>query len=216
LENRSNLLLVIEVQWGMVSHKFSAFEIREVPDPEGGLILELRANGLRLATARATADIIASMGMGRDDVRRLFESSLSDLPLKPELEHQVFGYWFGPGEPIPPAPVGAPTGAVLPRQIATMKDAELICLDLVPVHNYWLVLSELGRYTYRHTSGLLSGEEWRFVPVADAVGSWPIVFVASFDDSIAPTGIEKHYGFEASTRARLDAPVVQLHLMRQS
>jgi hypothetical protein len=200
----------------MVSHKPLPFEIREVPDPEGGLIFELRANGLRLATARATAEIIASMGVGRDDVRRLLESSLSDLPLKPELERQVFGYWFGPGEDIPPAPVGSPTGAVLPRQAATIKDAELISLDLVPVHNYWLVLSELGRYTYRHTSGLLVGEEWRFVPVADAVGSWPVVFVTTFAESIAPTELEKHYGFEASTRARIDAPAVQLHLIRRS
>lgn len=199
----------------MVSHKLPPFEIREVSDPDGGLILELRsANGLRLATARATADMIESMGIGRDKVRSLLETSLSDLPLKPELERQVFGYWFGPGESIPSTPIGWPTGAVLPQQSASIKDVDLVCLDLVPVQNIWLVLSELGRYTYRHTSGLLVGEEWRFVPVADAAGGWPIAFVASFADSISPIEITTHYGFEASTRARIDAPAVQLRLRR--
>jgi hypothetical protein len=33
-------------------------EIREVPDPEGGLIVEVRANGLRLAAARASLDMM--------------------------------------------------------------------------------------------------------------------------------------------------------------
>ena len=203
----------------MVSPKLPPFEIREVRDPEGGLILELRANGLRVATARATADMLHDMastrGLSRDEVRELLEASLSNLRLAPELDRQVFGYWYGPGEEIPSAPVGSPTGAVLLVLDESIKDAEVVCLDLVPVHNYWLVLSELGRYTYRHTSGLLQGEEWRFVPVKEASGAWPTVFSVTFAESIAAGAIETRYGFEASTRARLDAPAVQLRLHRQ-
>ena len=201
----------------MVAPAIQPFEIHEVADPEGGLILELRVNGLRLATARASADMISDMGASRDGMRALLRSSLSDLRLQPELERQVFGYWFGPGEEIPASPVGWPTGAVLPTLGETIGAAELICLDLVPVvHNYWLVLSELGRYTYRHTSGLLVGEEWRFVPVKDASGAWPVVFDAAYAESLRPSNIEKLYGFEASTRARLDVHAVRLRLQRRS
>lgn len=202
----------------MVAPKLQPFEIRELADPDGGLILELRADGLRLATARASADRLHELatmrGLSRDDVRQLLESSLSDLRLVPELDRQVFGYWFGPGEDIPGAPVGWPTGAVLPPVSGAITNPEVVCLDLVPVHNYWLVLSELGRYTYRHTAGLLNGEEWRFVPVKEAVRMWPVVFSVDFASSIATGEIEARYGFEASTRARLDAPAVQLRLRR--
>jgi hypothetical protein len=203
---------------GVVAPKLQPFEIRELADPDGGLLLELRANGLRLATARASADRLRELattgGLSRDDVRQQLESSLSDLRLVPELDRQVFGYWFGPGDDIPGAPVGWPTGAVLPPVSGAITNPEVVCLDLVPVHNYWLVLSELSRYTYRHTAGLLNGEEWRFVPVKDMVGMWPMVLSVSFADSIATSEIEARYGFEASTRARLNAPAVQLRLRR--
>lgn len=199
----------------MVAHQLPPFEIRDVPDPHGGLILELRANGLRFATARATADMITSMGIGREAVRAELERSLNDLRLAPELDRQVFGYWFGPGDEIPTSPIGSPTGAVLPRMNTTIGSSDLLCLDLVPVQNYWLVLSELGRYTYQHTSGMLNGEEWRFVPVKEAAGRWPVVFRVTFADAIHPDHVQDHYGFEASTRVRLGAPVVQLHLLRQ-
>lgn len=206
----------------MVAPKFQPFEICEVSDPTGGLILELRANGLRLATARASADMIhdmgATRGLSRDDVRARLETSLSSLQLAPELGRQVFGYWFGPGEEIPSTPVGWPTGAVLPPPNALIQDtpagSDIVCLDLVPVHNYWLVLSELGRHAYRHTAGLFNDEAWRFVPAKGAVGLWPVVFDAKLADPIAVPDIEALYGFEASTRARLDAPAVQLRLSR--
>jgi hypothetical protein len=105
---------------------------------------------------------------------------------------------------------------VLPCINETIGASELICLDLVPVHNYWVVLSELGRYTYRHTAGLLNGEDWRFVPVKEAAGRWPVVFGVAYANSIRHVEIKTRYSFEASTRARLDAPAVQLRLKRQS
>lgn len=130
-----------------------------------------------------------------------------------ELRDQVFGYWFGPGEDIPSRPIGPPTGAVLPRPGSSFRDAELLCLDLIPFDNYWLVLSELGRYTYDHTSGLLYGEEWRFVPVPAVLGEWPVYFVATYADPLDPSALAR-YGAEVPPRARHDAPAVQLHLRR--
>ena len=135
------------------------------------------------------------------------------IKLNPELPEQVFGYWFGEGERVPSKPVGAPTGAVLPRPGATLSEASLLCLDLVPVENYWLVLTELGRYTYRHTSGLLQKERWFFVPVPDAVGRWPARFEASSAPSLPWEELDL-YGIEARARARQDAPAVQLRLRR--
>ena len=195
-------------------------EIHEVVDPGGGLILELRANGVRVATARATADMIhdlgVAQGMSRSEIRAGLERSLSDLRLAPELDRQLFGYWFGPGEDIPRAPIGWPTGAVLPRSGQGVELDDFICLDLVPVNNYWLVLSERGRYTYRHTAGLLNGEAWRFVPVKEPAGSWPVVFDANFAPPLGPHAIESHFGFEAASRSRPDAPAVQLRLVRRT
>ena len=40
-----------------------SYEIREVPDADGGLVLELLAEGLRLGRASASADILADMGV---------------------------------------------------------------------------------------------------------------------------------------------------------
>src|SRR5512134_791152 len=93
--------------------------------------------------------------------------------------------------------------------------APLPPLTAAPPQLHWCYLvSELGRYTYRHTAGLLNGEEWRFVPVKEAVRMWPVVFSVDFASSIATGEIEARYGFEASTRARLDAPAVRLRLRR--
>ena len=56
------------------------FEIREVAEPEGGLCLELHAEGQRIATARARAAALADMegmlGLRRADVRVALESAL--------------------------------------------------------------------------------------------------------------------------------------------
>jgi hypothetical protein len=135
------------------------------------------------------------------------------VKVDPELPDQVFGYWFGPREAIPARPIGPPTGAVLPKPGTTFRDAELFCLDLVPVENYWLVLSELGRYTYLHTSGLLHNEKWFFVPVQETLGEWPVRFSASYAPSLPWAKLDQ-YGREVLERARPDAPAVQLRLRR--
>jgi hypothetical protein len=134
------------------------------------------------------------------------------MPILPEVTGQVAGYWFGPGESVPAHPVGRPTGAVLPERRSTFSEAVITCLDLVPVQNYWLVLSELGRYTYRHTSGLLLDEKWIFVPVPEAAGKWPRKYDVSYGPALPPVQIAAAYGIEAAQRARPDANAVQLRL----
>jgi hypothetical protein len=56
------------------------YEIREIPDPQGGLVLELRVEGERLATARASADVLAQMaadfGTARDGMHTFLEETL--------------------------------------------------------------------------------------------------------------------------------------------
>ena len=127
----------------------------------------------------------------------------------------MFGYWFGPHEAPPRAPIGRPTGAVLLESGKDLRAAEILCLDLVPVENYWLVLSELGRYTYRHTAGLIHGEKWRFVPIPEkADGAWPTIFAVAYADSIAHQQIAARYGADAAARGRTDARAVQLRLTR--
>jgi hypothetical protein len=141
-------------------------------------------------------------------------ASPSPWKVDPELRDQVFGYWVGPDEEdIPDRPIGPPTGAVLPLPGSSFRDAELFCLDLIPVENYWLVLSELGRYTYQHTTGLLYDEQWFFVPVPEVLGEWPVRFIATYAQSLAPSALAR-YGEEVLTRARQDALAVQLHLRR--
>lgn len=142
------------------------------------------------------------------------------MPAPPgELDRQVFGYWFGPREQnqIPARPIGRPTGAVLPEAGIDLRTAiEARCLDLVPVQNHWLVLSELGRYTYQHTSGMIHGERWVFVPVTEAVGSWPVLFAVDYTPALSLDDVENRYGVDARQRARPDALAVQLRLWRRS
>lgn len=134
--------------------------------------------------------------------------------IAPEHPSQVFGYWFGPGQDPPAAPVGLPTGALLPALGVTFAADVIVCLDLVPVRNYWLVLSELGRYTYQHTSGLLLGEQWRFAPVREVAGGWPVLFSVAYDEPLSRAEIVDRYGEDAAARARPDACAVQLRLSR--
>jgi hypothetical protein len=75
------------------------------------------------------------------------------------------------------------------------------------------VLSELGRYTYRHTTGMLYDEPWIFVPVREALGIWPARFAVTFAESLTPSALAR-YGAEVSARARPDALAVQLRLRR--
>lgn len=138
----------------------------------------------------------------------------SPLKVDPELRDQVFGYWFGPDEEIPDRPIGPPTGAVLPKRRSSFRDdAELLCLDLIPIDNYWIVMSELGRYTYAHTSGMSYDEEWVFVPVPEVAGPWPVRFRAEYAEPLVHSELTQ-YGEEARIRARQDAPAVQLRLRR--
>jgi len=71
-----------------VPHQDLSYEIREIADPEGGLNLELHAEGERVAAARARADVLTDMerqvGVSREDVRGILESALVD-----QLKHKL-------------------------------------------------------------------------------------------------------------------------------
>lgn len=75
------------------------YEIHDMADPDGGLVLELRAEGQRIATARARADVLADMlamlGLGRDAVRTVLEESLVD-----QLKHQLAKVDVATPEPV--------------------------------------------------------------------------------------------------------------------
>jgi hypothetical protein len=71
------------------------YDIREIPDPEGGLVLELWVEGARVSTARASGDVLAQMaadfGTARDGMRaflgetlaRNFKQQLGKVELSP-------------------------------------------------------------------------------------------------------------------------------------
>jgi len=77
------------------------YEIRDVADPQGGLILELLAEGQRVAAARAQADVLADMerqlGVGRAEVRAILASALVD-----QLKHQLAKVEVTPPQAEPP------------------------------------------------------------------------------------------------------------------
>lgn len=77
------------------------YEIREIADPQGGLILELHAEGQRVAGARTAGDVLGNMeqhlGMGREGVRTILESALVE-----HLKHQLAKVEVTPPQADPP------------------------------------------------------------------------------------------------------------------
>ncbi|WP_441292333.1 hypothetical protein ACSRUE_19785 [Sorangium sp. KYC3313] len=86
---------------GAVPHQDLQYEIREIPDPQGGLSLELHAEGRRVASARARAEVLGDMqrqlGVARDDVRAVLETALVS-----QLKHQLAKVELTPPRPDPP------------------------------------------------------------------------------------------------------------------
>jgi hypothetical protein len=89
-----------------VSDQNLHYEIRDIDDPDGGLILELHAEGQRIATARARTDVLADMGtllgMSRSEVRdeleaalvRLMSHTLAKVEVSPPQEAHPGGLRF--------------------------------------------------------------------------------------------------------------------------
>ncbi len=77
------------------------YEIRDIADPQGGLILELHAEGQRVACARARADVLEDMerhlDLKRDAVRGLLEAALVD-----HLKHHLAKVEVTPPQAEPP------------------------------------------------------------------------------------------------------------------
>lgn len=130
-----------------------------------------------------------------------------------EIPGQFLGYWLEPGRPVAAIPTGIrETGAVL-RRLDDQTSDNFECLDLVLVDAaamfIWMPLSDAGRYTYAHSSGLLRGEPWRFA--ARVAAGW-VEYLASYSSSLQPSQLLFAYGAEAQARARRDIPAVQLRL----
>ena len=133
------------------------------------------------------------------------------------VARMIEGVWLAPnGHPRRPQRA---TSAILPRgDMNPAADAELICLDLVQVPTVepagdwaWAVLSTAATSTYSHTSGLDSGEPWRFV-------TWHFgeerTYAVEAVDSLPHESIGQAYGRTAASRARADRPAIQLRLRR--
>jgi hypothetical protein len=71
------------------------YEIRDIAAPQGELILELHAEGRRVARARAGTDVLGTME--RDEVRAILESALID-----HLKHQLAKVEVTPPQADPP------------------------------------------------------------------------------------------------------------------
>jgi hypothetical protein len=133
------------------------------------------------------------------------------------IEGQLSGYWLDRDQPTPPRPTYEYTGAVLPRRDED-RLVDFLCLDLVLVEVgptfVWLPLSDVGRYTYAHSLGLIYGEPWRLV-IYDRGGVIE-EYDATYGESLPPERIAYHYGNDAAMRARQDYPAVQLRLRRRA
>jgi hypothetical protein len=158
---------------------------------------------------------VVSLMQGR--ARKLLRAVQPLSPPRDVIEGQLSGYWLDRDRPVPPRPTYAYTGAFLPRRDEKAL-VDFLCLDLVRVDAgpgpgfVWLPLSDVGRYTYAHSLGLLYGEAWRLV-VYDCGG---IVqkYEAAYGEALLPEQIACHYGDDAALRARQDYPTVQLRLRR--
>jgi hypothetical protein len=76
------------------------YEILEIPDPEGGIVLELRVEGATVSTARAAGDVLAQMsvelGSDRDGVREFLKETLVR-----EFKQQLAKVELAPPKAIP-------------------------------------------------------------------------------------------------------------------
>lgn len=79
----------------------------------------------------------------------------------------------------------------------------------------WYPLSEAGRYTYLHSSGLIYGERYRFVPRTQPWAT-EVYEAADYGEFLEPAEVARLYGQEAAARARPDRKTVQFVLSRCS
>jgi hypothetical protein len=137
-----------------------------------------------------------------------------ELPL--DITRQVSGYWFALHEKTPgKLPTWLPTGALLPRTGHGLRDGGVL-LVLVPIDYVWFPLSERGVYTYAHSSGLVRGEAWRFVPCDAQDTPWPTEYLARMAEPLAWEDVERLYGTEPARRARRDVASMQVQAQRRA
>lgn len=131
------------------------------------------------------------------------------------IEGQLSGWWIAPWEEPPSsAPAIRHGGAILVRGGQTTA-TEARALDLVPFDDAWLVLSEAGLYTYRHSEGLARGERWRLFVPGRRLSDPPQIFEAHLSPArLSRSALAEHYGDEAARRARPDRDSIELVVRR--
>jgi hypothetical protein len=139
------------------------------------------------------------------------------LALREVIEGQLFGYWLDQDRPTPPRPTYEYTGAVLPR-LAEKDLIDFVCLDLVLVDAgptfVWLPLSDVGRYAYSRSLGLIYDEPWSLA-IYDH-GDIVQEYDDAYAESLPQEQIAYYYGNAAAMKARQDYPAVQLRLRRRT
>src|SRR5262249_15542522 len=152
---------------------------------------------------------LAITGLPEHELVRLGGVSVTDLhhQLGPEviarteeLEGQISGDWFGPGEQVI-ARTGWPTGALL--------RSEDLALDMTYIERAWYPLSEAAIQTYTHIDGMKRGETWRFVTRSKPA----TVYRVNLGPSISRQQVAVAYSDDAAARARPDRPTVQLRII---
>ncbi len=133
------------------------------------------------------------------------------LGYRRRMKRQRLGWWFENIEHAPELePQHKPTGALLFE--GEKENPPGNALVLVDVDNYWCVLSELGRGTYRASAQLTNGQEMFFIPQKDDfylhLEMWKVRFV----DFLEFDRISDLFGPEAEDRARPDAPSIRVEV----
>lgn len=123
--------------------------------------------------------------------------TVASRALTHRLSEQLDGFWYSPSEAIPDeVPVYTPSGALL------LNHDRTLALVLVPVEYYWFPISEAAVYTYRHTAGLWTGEQWTFRATTGAK------LQVSRAPSLTLDKVEATFGAEPALRCRSEYPTV--------
>jgi hypothetical protein len=131
----------------------------------------------------------------------------------PKGRRFIPGFWVIPDWPQGvPAKNDDPTGVVMIERTIERPATRFRAVDVMPCGDQKpFLLSQHGRYTYRHSSELLHGREVLFVPIDE----WPIAYKVSYGKPMSASSIGGFFGQEARSMARNDVETVVLWLSRK-
>ena len=131
----------------------------------------------------------------------------------PKGKRYIPGFWVIPelDDGVPPKS-SDPTGVVMIERIVQRPASRFRVVDVMPCgEKKPFLLSQHGRYTYRHSSDLMCGLEVLFVPIDE----WPIAYKVRYGKPMSPSSIRGFFGEEARSMARGDVDTVVLWLSRK-